>query len=140
MPALPAVVPLPPPGPDTPPSSPALALVPPWAVKLAVVLGAVLVPLAVLLPYPYGPAAGIGALVCAFLACLPLPALTFTQPLIPLTLVPGALAVGGALQLAAASIPSPLAHGALLLAAQVCWALAGKVLTPPVRALAPPAE
>jgi hypothetical protein len=106
-------------------------LVPKWALALAATLAAVLVPASAVLPHPLGAVAGIAALVCAFLAGVPLPAPTFSHPLIPLTLVPVALQVGGALAMVAASTPSPVWHSLALLGAALCFALAGKTLPAP---------
>jgi hypothetical protein len=117
--------------------SSSVPLVPAWALALAATLAAVLVPASAVLPFPYSAAAGIAALVCAFLAGVPLPAPSFSHPLIPLVLVPVALQVGGGLAVFASTLTSPAWHSIALLGSAVCFALAGKAL--PVPQQPPPA-
>lgn len=101
---------------------------PGWATKLAGGLATLAGAAYGFLPHPWSAVAGIVALVAAFLALAPSPAIRFSKPLVPAALVPLLLAAAEAGQLLAASLPSPFAQSAVMLGAALLAALAGKTL------------
>lgn len=101
---------------------------PGWATKLAGGLATLAGAAYGFLPHPWSSVAGIVALVAAFLALAPAPAIRFSKPLVPAALVPLLLAAAEAGQLLAASLPSPFAQSAVMLGAALLAALAGKTL------------
>lgn len=109
------------------PVQPALRL-PKWATTLAGGLATLAAGAYGFLPHPWSAVAGIVALVAAFLALAPSPAIRFTTPLVPAALVPLLLAGAEALQLLAASLPTPVWQSMAMLGAAVLAGLAGKTL------------
>lgn len=107
-------------------------LVPGWLQKVAAAAVPLFVAANASLPHPFSLYAAILGGVAALLATLPLPAFRFDKPIIPLSLVPVALSVGGYLVTFAQSLTSPWAQGACTLAGYLCFAVAGKTLPQPV--------
>jgi hypothetical protein len=108
-------------------TEPAIRL-PKWAAALAGGLAALAAAAYGFLPHPWSFAAGAVALAAAFLAGVPLPAVQFTKPVVPLSLVPLLLTGAEALQALAANLASPFAQSAVMLLVALLAGLAGKTL------------
>lgn len=101
---------------------------PKWATTLAGGLATLAAGAYGFLPHPWSAGAGIVALVAAFLALAPSPAIKFNTPVVPAALVPLLLAGAETLQLLAAGLPSPAWQSLAMLGAAVLAGLAGKAL------------
>lgn len=108
-------------------------LVPKWLAALAAAAVPVLAAANGFLPHPFSAYAAILGGVAAFLGCVALPQFRFGQPLIPLTLVPVALSVGGWLATFAQTLTSPVAQGLATLGAFILFGVAGKTLPAPTK-------
>jgi hypothetical protein len=87
-----------------------------------------------LIPWPYSLAVAVVGMAAALLTGTfsKVPNLAVGRPLIPLTLIPSAVAISGYLVDLAVSIPEGFSRGAALAGAALASWLAGKVFTPPM--------
>lgn len=122
----------------TPPAAPAAPFVPPAARKVAGVVamvGGLLLMALPALPFALPVWAGFAVFaltsIASFLAALALPGFAPSKPIIPLTLVPAALAVYALLLQLASNLPPGTFQSAVMLAAVVVGAAAGKAIPPP---------
>lgn len=109
------------------------ALVPAWLVAVAVALVPVLSGANAFLPDPWATYAGVACFVSAMLSGVAMPQLRFRAPLIPLALVPGAMALSGLLGTFAQSHPNVWVHFLGMLVSGLLTMLAGKTLPQPTR-------
>jgi hypothetical protein len=114
-----------------PPAAPAAPLVPAWLVLAAAVTAALATAVNLFAPSPYDWGSGIVAYVSALLAGIGARQLVFSRPLIPLALVPTAMAGAATLAVFAQVVPSPVAQLCMMTAAEALAGLAGKVLPTP---------